>query len=165
MKWYKHFTSDRDSLTCKLLRSRFGATGYGVYTTLIELVAENVGDNPKTWGMVDARHTIETLATECSVEPGYLREFLKFADESKIFEKKGNCLYWPEIKSRLDNWTYDKARKHFQVTPKSLPSHFGKKEKEKEKEKKNGVLSFNSESKEITKRLREQAHSLIGKGI
>jgi hypothetical protein len=159
MKWFKHYTTDHTTLTSKLLRSHFGASGYGVYMTLLELVAENVDGDVRTWGMVDSRHTIETLADECGVTPEYLKEFLAYCDEKKIFEKKANCLYWPDIKSRLDNWTYDKAKKDFQVTSKSLPSHFGKKENKKEKEKEKG-FKFNPQK---TAELKAKAYALVGK--
>lgn len=171
MKWFKHETQDRNTLTSKLLRSRYGAAGYGVYMMLIEIVAENVADDPKTWGMVDSRHTMETLAIECGVEVEWLREFLQFCNKQQIFLKKSKKLFWPSIKTRLDNWTNDKTKKNFREASKSLPSHLHKKEKEKEKENARTRVSAKSidlENKEsevaadVVARLKKQAHDLVG---
>jgi hypothetical protein len=125
--------------------------------TLIELVADNVNGDKKTWGMVDPRHTIETLAEECGVTPEYLREFLAFCNKYKIFLKKHDCLFWPEIANRLDNWTAYKTENNYKATTKSLGSHFAKKEKEKEKEKND--VNFNLDK---IAELKNKAHELIG---
>lgn len=130
MKWFKYDINERNKLTSKLLRSRYGVAGYGLFTLLKELVAENIGDDPETWGMVDKRHTLETLAMECGVETDYLKDFLTYCNEQQIFEKKDGCLYWPEATTRLDNWT---LRSNSVATTKKLPNEKKKKRREKNK--------------------------------
>lgn len=133
MKWFKYDINERNKLTSKLLRSRYGVSGYGLYTLLKEIVAENVGDDPETWGMVDKRHTLETLAMECGVETDYLKEFLVYCNEQQIFEKKDGCLYWVDMLSRLDNWT---KRSNSVVTTEKLQSNVPTKRIRKEQKRK-----------------------------
>ena len=160
MKWFKHETQDRNTLTAKLIRSKYGAEGYGVFLTLIEIVAENVDGDPKTWGMVDKRHTLETLAVECGVDEKWLKSFLIYCNEKNIFQKKNGCLYFPNIKSRLDNWT-ERLQRNSVATTEQVKSYYGKKEKEKEKEKQ---TLYKPNLKRIAE-LKEKAHELIGQPL
>lgn len=156
MRWYKHDSQDRYSVASKLIRSKWGAEGYGIYQALIEVVAENVGKDRRVWGMVDERYDIDTLAVECATTAERLKEFLMWCDERKIFSKKNNCLYWPEIETRLDKWT-ETLRSRGEVTGKSLPKN--KKENKKEKE---NVILDGKEADRVAK-LKAKAHGLIAK--
>lgn len=105
MQWLKEDTNERNKIHSRLIRTKFGAEGYGIYKSLREVIAENVlPDNIDDWGHVNPLHTIETLAQECSVTPERLREFLEFCNEKKIFEKHKERLYCKDILNRLDDY-------------------------------------------------------------
>lgn len=105
MKWFEHHTNDRDLPHSKIIRSKFGAEGYGIYTALLEVIGENVlEDNSNEWGQVAKIHDIESLAVECATSPDRLKEFLEFCNEKEIFEKKDGKLYTYFILDRLDNY-------------------------------------------------------------
>lgn len=116
MKYFEHYTNDRNSIASKLIRRKFGAKGYGIYISLLECIGEYVkADNFSEWGQVDAMHDMESLADECSTSVEELKEFLLFCDEKKIFEKKNGRLYSSLILERLDAY----ARKVGQSRTKS----------------------------------------------
>ena len=106
MKYFKHETSDRNKLPSKLIRSKFGAEGYGIYNALLEVIGEEIDkNNSDDWGYVNKMHTIETLADECSTTPEKLKDFLKFCDGKEIFSKKNKRLYSYLILERVDEYT------------------------------------------------------------
>lgn len=105
MKWFEHHTSDRDLPQSKIIRSKFGAEGYGIYISLLEVIGENVLEsNTDDWGSVSKIHDVESLAVECATTPEKLREFLEFCNQREIFEKKDGRLYTSLILDRLDNY-------------------------------------------------------------
>lgn len=105
MKWFKHDTNSRNDTKLKLLKKKFGATGYGVYFELLEIVGENIKDNnQKEWGFVEEVHTIETLADESGVTPDKLRTMLEYMNEIGLVYKLDHRLVAPKILSRLDEY-------------------------------------------------------------
>jgi hypothetical protein len=105
MKWFKHESDDRNKIVSKLIRSKFGAEGYGIFQALKEIVAEYVEqENLSEWGMVHPLHTIETLAEECSTTPEKLRDFLTFCNEKGIIEKRQDRLFYQDMLRRLDDF-------------------------------------------------------------
>lgn len=105
MKWFRHNSDMRNELVAKLIRTKFGAEGYGIYLSLKEIVASNIeNDNTEEWGCVHPLHTIETLAKECETNPEKLKEFLEYCNEIGVIEKKDGKLYDPLIKNELDNF-------------------------------------------------------------
>ncbi len=121
MKYFTHETSDRNKIASKLIRSRFGAEGYGIYQALIEVIGEEIEkNNMKDWGYVNKMHTVETLAEECSTTPDRMKEFLQFCDEKGIFQKKDGRLYSDMILERLDNYT-SRLRSNYVETTDQLP--------------------------------------------
>lgn len=126
MKWFEHHTSDRDLSYIKIIRSKFGAEGYGIYTALLEVIGENVReDNQEEWGCVAKMHDLDSLAAECSIKKERLSEFLAYCDQKGIFEKKGGRLFCGLILERLDNYAKRIKRsveKHSVVRTKSEPS-------------------------------------------
>lgn len=114
MKWFQHNSNLRNELEMKLIRSKFGAEGYGIYMSLKEVVAEFIEiNNPKEWGSVNPLHTIDTLAKECDTTPETLKKFLEFCNEKKIFLKKDGRLFDPLIEKELDNFfTRINRKKH-----------------------------------------------------
>lgn len=128
MKWYKHETDDRNKLESKLIMAKFGVEGYGIYTCLVEVIAEYVDKSTLgNWGHVHPLHTIETLADECHTKPDKLRLFLKFCNEKKIFEKDEKGLYYGLILRRLDEFS-EKVQRQSGLSPDTL----GKEEKRRE---------------------------------
>lgn len=113
MKWFQHDSDMRNELEMKLIRTKFGAEGYGIYHALREVVAEYIEvDNIEEWGSVHPLHTIETLARECETTPEKLKEFLEFCNDKTIFKKKDGRLFDPLIKDKLDNFFERVQRKN-----------------------------------------------------
>jgi len=105
MKWFKHDSNNRNTLEMKLIRSEFGASGYGIYIALKEVVAEYVeASNIAEWGTVHPLHTIETLAKECEISTEEMKKFLQFCDEKGIFKKQDGRLFDPLMAGQLDNF-------------------------------------------------------------
>jgi hypothetical protein len=145
MKWFKHEADDRNKLVSKLVRSKFGAEGYGILQSLKEIVAEYVEqDNISEWGMVDPLHEIETLAEECSTTPEKLKDFLKFCDEKNILEKVDNRLYFPDMLKRLDDFAA-RIKRQSEPTSESVRSKYDIKENKIKQNK----IKENKEKKEI----------------
>lgn len=135
MKWFKHETDDRNKLESKLIRSKFGAEGYGIFQALKEIVAEYVDERTiEDWGLVHPLHTIETLADECSVSPDRLREFLKFCNEKKIIEKQKDRLYYDDMLKRLDDFAA-RIKRQSKANTKRVRSRYDIEEKRKEEKK------------------------------
>lgn len=105
MKYFKHFTDDRHDPESELILLRFGAKGYGWFQIIKEMVGENVRpDNFKEWGMLDPKKNIEAIARNCYATAEEIKEFLTFCDKEQIFEVKKNCLYYPAVLERLDEY-------------------------------------------------------------
>lgn len=103
MKYFEHYTTDRNTVEAKKIKKVFGAEGYGVYITLLEVIGEHVkGNNIEDWGHVSPLHDLESLADECSVTIERLKEILAFCDEKHIFERHDGRLYSSLILERLD---------------------------------------------------------------
>lgn len=128
MRWFQHNTDDRNKLESKLIRSKFGAEGYGIFCSLVEVIGENIEDeNVESWGYVHPMHTVETLSEECSVSPEKLREFLSFCNKINVFQKGEKGLFYKTILSRLDNYGARAEREHFkkyEVNTKSVRSKY-----------------------------------------
>ena len=136
MKWFKHESDDRNKIVSKLIRSQFGAEGYGIFTALQEVVAEYVDEDTfDDWGHVNPLHTIDTLSAECATTPEKLREFLAFCNDKKIIYKDNGCLYYPDIQKRLNDFASRIGRK-FEVSSKSVRSQSVVEEKRREEKKK-----------------------------
>lgn len=105
MRWFKHASDMRHKLESKLIRTQFGAEGYGIYCSLKEVVSEHIeNSNIKEWGSVHPLHTIQTLADECGTNVPMLKKFLAFCDEKGILKKTNGKLFDPAIHQELDNF-------------------------------------------------------------
>lgn len=138
MKYFKHFTTDRNSIESKLIRSRFGAAGYGIYQSLLEVIAEEIEkNNQQDWGYANKMHTIETLSDECSTDPETLKKVLQLCDEKGIFEKKDGRLYSSLILKRLDEYTNKLRRDSVVTTEQVRPNRIEENRIEENKKEKN----------------------------
>jgi len=125
MKWSKHDSNERNRLELKLIRSKFGAEGYGIYQALKEVFDENVDtEHTQEWGYVHSLHTIETLADECKVTPEKLKEYLTFCDEKGIYLKKDGRLFDPHIQDRFDDF-FKRFKRENNITPELVRSDSG----------------------------------------
>lgn len=134
MKWYEHSTSARNDVKLKILKSKFGAEGYGVYFQILEIIGENIEkDNPDDWGFVDKHHSVETLAAECGVTSNKLRSILELCNQLDLFQKFRGRLYCNQILSRLDiyasryakNVDFDQRKKElFEATSNNVRTDF-----------------------------------------
>ncbi len=122
MLYFKHECNDRNKPDGQLVLIKFGAQGYGVYTIIKEIVGEWVKSNNKEeWGEVDPMYDVELLAGQCHVTVDFLREFIKFCDDKKIFSKTNGRLYWKEILNRLDEYAMKLKRKKGK-SPEDVPT-------------------------------------------
>jgi DNA-binding transcriptional regulator YhcF (GntR family) len=168
MKWFKHDTDARHDPKVRALKRKFGIEGYGIYFQLVEIIGENIEkDNYKEWGYVQNIYTVESLAEECGVSPDKLRSVLAYCDEIGLFEQKNGKLYCKNVKKRLDEYSQKirpyKRKKVSGVSRDKVPHRIDK-DKDKDKDKDNTASDF-SKSSELTAKLRQQAHALIGREI
>lgn len=148
MKWFKHESDDRNKIESKLVRSKFGAEGYGIYTALQEVVAEYVEEQTiGKWGHVHPLHDINSLAQECAVTPERLKEFLAYCDEKKIFERDEMGLFYPLILKRLDTFA-ERIKREYKPSTKSVRSQYAIDEIRRDKKRRDKTVEFDySESK------------------
>ena len=171
MKYFEHYTTDRNSVPSKLIRKRFGAQGYGVYQALLEVIGEHVKpNNIEDWGHVEKMHDLETLADECATDITFLKEFLKFCDDKKIFEKHDGRLYSALMLERLDPY----SNKIKQSLTKSDKVSINRREenrtehnrtqqnRKEEKRVETNANALQKEEKSLTKYGSEEITSLIG---
>lgn len=105
MNWYKHHSNDRNETYEKLIRNKFGAIGYGIHITLLEIIAGNVkSDNYEDWGCVPKVHDTESLAIECGCTIEELNAFFIYVDEKEMYQRKNGMLFYPEMLNRLDDY-------------------------------------------------------------
>lgn len=106
MKWFQHNTDARQDPKLQLVKSKFGAEGYGVYFQLVEIVAQNVKpENQDDWGKVEKTYDFELLAAEIGIALIKLKKMVKFFDKIGLTTKEGNQLAIPTIRKNLDEYT------------------------------------------------------------
>lgn len=112
MIWFKHDITARKDVKLKKLVKKFGVEGYGVYFSLLEIIADNIKtDNCWEWGFVDKEHDLETLADEVGVSVEKLAEILSYANEINLLYKIDGRLCCPQLLSRLDRYSTQHAQK------------------------------------------------------
>lgn len=129
MRWFKHMTDMRNDLFVKELRVSFGNEGYAIWCLLLEIYAEECGQNPGEF----IEFSGEVLRKELGISGKKLELFLNFFQTKgkllfKIFGKKLEIKI-PKMASLKDNYTKD-----LQVACKQLA--YKKKEAEAEAEEK-----------------------------
>ncbi len=119
MRWYKHDNDDRNKIESKLIKAKFGAEGYGIFTALKEMVGEYItSENYLDWGHISPLHDVQTIADECCTTPEKMKAFLKFCDEKNILEKDEKGLFYKDILDRVDDFAERVRREYGQGTNK-----------------------------------------------
>jgi len=105
MKWFKHDTDARNDIRIKLLKKECGIEGYGVYLSILEIIAQSIKkDNVAKWGYLDALYTTEVLAEEIGCEKQKLLIILDICWKNKLFSRKNKKLFCKKILNRLDEY-------------------------------------------------------------
>jgi len=123
MKWLQHQTNSRNDRRLKRVIAKFGATGYGVYWAVNEIIAENLDKN------IDCilEHTPEDLAFELNLDVKLVTEILDFLVEVEAFKKHDKTIANKKVLNFADEWTKKKLRIHSVATPEPLQSNSGQK--------------------------------------
>lgn len=127
MKWFKHMSDMRNDLFIKQLRFEHGLEGYGMWCLLLEIYADECGNDPGGWVSFNP----DILRRELGVSRTKMESFLNFCSEfSKLsfnFCQKKLEIKIPKMASLRDNFT-----RHLQAADKSL--EYKKKKEEEEGE-------------------------------
>lgn len=118
MKWFEHGVSDREQLSAKLIKRKFGLEGYGIWNCLIEIIGENIErNNIEEWGYVSKGQTMQSLADNigCSLEK--FKEFVKFCDDNLILEKKNGRLFCADMLNRMSEYARKNGKKEVTEIP------------------------------------------------
>lgn len=97
MKWYEQNSSEYESLVGKQILREHGASGYGAYIIVKQIIAQNMNDDVSEWGYVSQTETMDSLSQKCGMSVDQFRLFIEFCDQRFIFEKREGRLFCPSI--------------------------------------------------------------------
>jgi len=81
MRWFKHMTrSNRDEKLTRV-KDEFGLEGYGLYWLILEIIAEQMNENNKTF----VEFSVKTWRTFTGFSTKKLKKYLTFFSELKLF--------------------------------------------------------------------------------
>ncbi len=135
MKWFKHDSDARSDVRSKLLISKFGFEGYGIYWAILEFIADDIDEkkDPNFWGILPEIFTIEFLVTEFRIDENKLKNIFDFMAEIGLIDKQNwteNRIANKKIIRRTDEYTRkvcarqkqtpDKLRTNSGQTPKNI---------------------------------------------
>lgn len=118
MRWFKHMSDMRNDLFIKQLRIEHGNEGYAIWVLLLELYADECGQNPGGFVSFNA----DVLRKELGISSKKMELFLNyFAENSKllfnIFGKKLEIKI-PKMALLKDNYTKDLQATGKELSPK-----------------------------------------------
>jgi len=103
MKWFKHDSDAGNDAKLRKLRLKYGATGYGIYWYLLELVARNVEKHNLTF---ELEHDADLVADDFKLSSELVQEMMHFMVSQGLFENNAEgritCL---KMRTRTDEYT------------------------------------------------------------
>ncbi len=112
MKWFRHETDTRQDFKIKRLTKRFGMEGYGVYWSVIELLAFETKDNVDVKLPLDD-FPIDDIAHDLGMESVKLKEILDFIAKIALLDNSSymsNVLYCKALSKRADDYAQRQGR-------------------------------------------------------
>ena len=111
MRWFKHLSVARNDPTMRLLLAEFGFEGYGLYWTILEIIAENL-DNKN---ITSATMTAKQWCNSVKISPKKFQKVLVFCSENFCFSFKNNqeliTINCPKLLKYRDEYSRKKDKK------------------------------------------------------
>lgn len=99
--WFKHDANARRDQKILMMRSVYGAEGYGWWWMLIELMREAADYRL----MIAGKYALPTLAQELGADPGRLKEYIEDCiAEFKLFNSDGESFWSPSLLRRMEKY-------------------------------------------------------------
>lgn len=96
--WFKHDANARRDQKILMLRTVYGAEGYGWWWMLIEMMRESSDYRLKMSG----KYAIATLAQELGADPERLKEFIQDCiEEFELFQADDDYFWSPSLLRRM----------------------------------------------------------------
>ena len=104
LKWFKHLSDMRNDPKIKRLLRKYGVTGYGLYTYIIECISSNLDSNKP---LPDLEETADDLAYELKIESKLVEEIVTYCVDEKLFtvDAISNRIVCGKIYKFLDDTT------------------------------------------------------------
>lgn len=135
MKWFKHDTDARQDFKIKRLIRRFGMEGYGVYWSIIELLAfETKAQVEGDVQLSLERYPVEDISLDLGVSMDKTTEILEFMAVVGLIDAesyRSNILSCKALAKRCDEYT-EKRRKKLGTRSGECRDSVGKEEKREE---------------------------------
>lgn len=97
MNWFEQPTSEYKDVIGKQILKGCGPAGYGAFIILKQVIAENMNEDAREWGLVPKDETMASLAEKCGMQEPQFREFIAFCDDRYFLEKKDGRLFCPSL--------------------------------------------------------------------
>lgn len=97
--WFKHDFNARRDQKILMMRSVYGAEGYGWWWMLVEMMREASNYSLKLTG----KYAMQSIAKELEADPARLKEFISDCiKEFELFESDGETFWSPSLNRRMD---------------------------------------------------------------
>lgn len=130
MKWFKHDSDAKNDVRCKLLISKYGMEGYGIYWGILEFIADNTIDEKKnadTWGVLPEIFSVDFFAAEFKIDSEKMHEILNYMSQIGLIDQENwskNKVANFKILTRADEYT-EKLKKKIEGTPDNVSTKSG----------------------------------------
>ena len=105
MKWFKHENTFNNP-KIEVLTELWGIEGYGVYFSLLELIASHIEtDNQDAWGYMPEEYGSRYLAKKLHIAEDKLDNIILECIRLKLFEDHEGKIFCPKILERCDDYT------------------------------------------------------------
>lgn len=122
MRWFKHMTASGNDEKLSRLKDKFGLEGYGFWWTVLEIVAEKVGEDART----SAEFSLKKWGSLAGVSPKKFQTLAEFCANLELFSIKFDqdllCIDIPNILKYRDEYTERLHKKSGQYRDKLRPS-------------------------------------------
>lgn len=117
MKWFKHDSDAGNDAKLRKLRSKYGASGYGIFWYCLELIARNVDKNNLTF---ELEHDAELIADDFKLSRELVQEMMSYMVGLGLFENRDGIITCLKMSNRADEYTH-KLIKDINTSPDTHP--------------------------------------------
>jgi hypothetical protein len=115
IRWFKHISTSRNDPAIRLLLANFGFEGYGLYWTILEIIAENLDCR----NITSATMTAKQWCNSVKISPKKFQKILLFCSENFGFIVKNNAklitINCPKLLKYRDEYSRKQGRKSGQT--------------------------------------------------
>ena len=102
MKWMKHYSNAQSDPKLKLVRHKYGFTGYGLYWYCLEVIAAKVDSENVSFELDD---TAETISLDWGMSQKDVQEILDYFVELGLFENDNGVVTCYKLAEKVDEYT------------------------------------------------------------